>query len=181
MVNWKQLLLPSLLTVFGLVMLFAQMLWEMVDFANVWSQRIYILLCMGTMSIGVGMVKTEMSAQISRSVLSFALMNIAFIMFGGFGAINDAVNGTTLTAGSGIWMSYDVMSTPFTSKAIEFKIIVQTLIGTLPAIILVFSIVTVLIASDPDETQSAILEFVMVLGVLISFSFFGNLFGFAWM
>jgi len=170
----------SLLTAFGMIMLFAQLLWQMFSFPNVWSQRIFIVLCLATISLGIGWVKTDMGSRLNTALISFTILNIALILFGGAGMINDAVNGTTITEGSGVWMAFDTLSTPFTSKAIEFKIIVQTLIGTLPAIILVFNVVTILIASDPDETQSAILEFVMVLGVLISFSFFGNLFGFAW-
>jgi len=180
MVNWKQLLMPSLLTVFGMVMLFAQLLWQMFSFPNVWSQRIFIILCLATISLGIGWVKTDMGSRLNTALISFTILNIALILFGGAGMINDAVNGTTITEGSGVWMAFDTLSTPFTSKAIEFKIIVQTLIGTLPALILIFAVVSIIMADTPDETQSAVLEFIIILTVIIVFSFFGNLFGFAW-
>ena len=180
MVNWKQLLMPSLLTAFGMIMLFAQLLWQMFSFPNVWSQRIFIILCLATISLGIGWVKTDMGSRLNTALISFTILNIALILFGGAGMINDAVNGTTITEGSGVWMAFDTLSTPFTSKAIEFKIIVQTLIGTLPALILIFAVVSIIMADTPDETQSAVLEFIIILSVIIVFSFFGNLFGFAW-
>jgi cation transporter-like permease len=180
MVNWKHLLLPALIMALGLCMLFAQMIYEWVNFANIWSQRIYIILCTGVMSIAHGMTKVRMNSKLQSGLLMFVVLNVVLLLFGGFGAINDAINGTTITEGSGIYMAYDVLSTPFTSKAIEFKIIVQTLIGTLPAIILLFSVVSVWTADSPDEQQAAIIEFAIVLGIVLSFSFFGNLFNFAW-
>jgi hypothetical protein len=172
--------MPTLLTVFGMVMLFAQLLWQMFSFPNVWSQRIFIVLCLATISLGLGWIKTDMGSRLQYALISFCILNIALIMFGGAGMINDATNGTTITEGSGVWMAFDTLSTPFTSKAIEFKIIVQVLIGTVPTLILVFSIISIIMADTPDETQNAILEFIIILGVIILFSFFGNLFGFAW-
>ena len=172
--------MPSLLTSFGMIMLFAQLLWQMFSFPNVWSQRIFIILCLATISLGIGWVKTDMGSRLNTALISFTILNIALILFGGAGMINDAVNGTTITEGSGVWMAFDTLSTPFTSKAIEFKIIVQTLIGTLPALILIFAVVSIIMADTPDEMQSAVLEFIIILTVIIVFSFFGNLFGFAW-
>lgn len=132
------------------------------------------------MSLGHAMTQTEMSSKVKQGLLMFVVLNVAMLIFGGFSAINDAVNGTTITEGSGIYMAYDVLTTPFTSKALEFKIIVQTLVGTLPAIILLFSVVSIWTGDSPDEQQAALIEFVLVLGVVLVFSFFGNLFGFAW-
>lgn len=180
MVNWKAILMPALIVALGLSLLFAQMIYNWVNFANIWSQRIYILLCTGVISIGHGMTKPTMNKKIQVGCIMFVVINVVLLLFGGFSYMNDALNGTTITEGSGIYLAYDVLSTPFTSKAIEFKIIVQTLIGTLPAIILIFSVVSVWTADSPDEMQAAIIEFAVVLGIVICFSFFGNLFNFAW-
>ena len=40
--------------------------------------------------------------------------------------------------------------------------------------------VSVGIADSPDEQQSAFLEFILLLAVMVVFSFFADLFGFSW-
>lgn len=180
MVDWKKVLIPALVLGLGLSLLFAQFRYQWVSFANIWSSRIYIMLCIGIISLGHALTQTKPTSQWQHGLSMFIIMNIVLFMFGGFGQLNDAINGTTMTEGSGIWMGFDVLSTPFTSKAIEFAIIVQTIVGTLPAIILIFSVVSIWTADSPDEYGSAMMEFAMVLIILILFSFFGNLFGFAW-
>lgn len=180
MVNWKHIFLPGLIMILGLLLLWGQMLWGWLDFANVWSQRIYLILCFAVISLGYSLTFINMTDKVKQGLLMFIVLNVAMLLFGGFAAINDAVNGTLITEGSGIYVAYDVLTTPFTSKALEFKIIVQTLIGALPAIIVVFSVVSIWTSDSPDEQQAAIIEIALVLGVILAFSFFGNLFGFAW-
>jgi hypothetical protein len=180
MVNWKHIFMPALVMALGLCLLLGQLVYQWLDFANIWSSRIYIILCTGVMAIAHGMTKIQMKTKLQNGLLMFVVLNVVLLLFGGFSVINDAINGTTITEGSGIYMAYDVMASPFVSKAIEFKIIVQTLIGTLPAIILMFSVVSVWTADSPDEMQAAVIEFAVVLGIVLAFSFFGNLFGFAW-
>lgn len=180
MVNWKQLLLPVFFIATGLILLYGQMLNQWLTFANITSQRIYIVLCTALISIGHGLSKTETSKRVTQGILLFIILNVALLIFGGLTSINDAINATNITGGSGIFIAYDTLSTPFTSKALEFSIIVKTLVGLLPAIIVSFSVISVWISSDPDELQSAILESAIVLAIVIAFSFFGNLFNFAW-
>lgn len=180
MVEWKRIVLSTLLIVFGFILLFGQMLYGWLTFANVWSQRIYVILCTAVISLGHAFTQDTLNSKLKHGFLLFIALNVVMLLFGGFSAINDAINGTTITEGAGIYMAYDVLSTPFTSKALEFKIIVQTLIGTLPALILIFSVVSIWTADSPDETQGAVIEFIIVLVVIVSFSFFGNLFNFAW-
>lgn len=181
MVDWKKILIPGLIVLLGVLLVFLQYRYQYLTFANDWSGRIYLLLCTGLISIGHGMVQNDVSSKIKHGVIMFILINVLLWACGMFTMANDALNGTTVTSESGIWIGFDTLTTPFTSKALEFKIIVQTLVGVIPATVLVLSLISVWTADSPDEQQGALIEFALVLAILIAFSFFGNLFGFDWL
>jgi hypothetical protein len=179
MVNWKQLLVPGVITGIGLAVLYGQYRYQWISFANMWSGIIFVELCLALIAVGQGMMKIDIGSRIKYGILSFVLNNVALLIIGGIATMNDAVNGTTLTSSAGAYVAFDTLSTPFTSKALEFKIVVDTIVGAVPSMMLIVSVISIWTAGGPDELQSAVFEIIIVLAVLTGFAFLGNLFGFA--
>lgn len=176
--NWKKIGFSLLFTWIGLFMILFQYKYSFIPWANTWSARIFILAMLAVISIGQAVIRNARSDQIKFGLLTFALGVIALLAIGGFGVTQNALTGVDFVGTSGYWIAFDTLSTPFTSKALEFKIIVETILKLVPSIVLLVGILMTWTASDPDELQTALIETFLSLGIMLAFGFVGNLIGF---
>jgi hypothetical protein len=180
MVNWSKNITSVLLTVLGVVLLQSEYLYAYISWANAWSARLFVIGCTIIIGLGVGLIRTEMSARIKVGTLTTILLNVALLAIGGFGITNDAVNGTAITTGSGIYVAYDTLSaisTIYTSKAAEFAIIVNTIAALVPTIVLIVIVVQIFGADDANRAD-VMITCGLILAVLLGFGFLGRTIGF---
>lgn len=178
MINWKRVIISLLLTWAGLLMILLQFKYSFIPWANTWSARFFIIGMAVIIAIGQGFIRENLGDQIKIALLTFALEIVGLVAIGGFGVTQNALNGVDFIGSSGYWIAFDTLSTPFTSKALEFKIIVETILKLIPSIVLLVGIISTWTASDPDELQSALIETILSLGIMLAFGFVGNLIGF---
>ena len=176
--NWKKIGLSLLFTWIGLFMILFQYKYSFIPWANTWSARIFVIAMCLLIAIGQGLIRDSRENQIKIGLLTFALELIGLLAIGGFGVTQNALSGVDFVGSSGYWISFDTLSTPFTSKALEFKIIVETILKLIPSVVLLVGIISTWTASDPDELQSALIETVLSLFIMLAFGFVGNLIGF---
>lgn len=176
--DWKKIGISLLLTWIGLFMILLQYKYSFIPWANLWSARIFIIGMLIVIAIGQAYLKNSWADRIKYGLLTFAIEIIGLLAIGGFGVTQNALNGVDFVGSSGYWIAFDTLSTPFTSKALEFKIIVETILKLIPSVVLLMGILSTWTASDPDEMQTAIIETVISLVLMLAFGFVGNLIGF---
>lgn len=176
--DWKKIGLSLLFTWIGLFMILLQYKYSFIPWANTWSARIFVIAMLILIAIGQGLIRESRVNQIKIGLLTFALEIIGLLAIGGFGVTQNALNGVDFVGASGYWIAFDTLSTPFTSKALEFKIIVETILRLIPSLVLMMGIISVWSNDGPDEMQSALIETGISLVIMLAFGFVGNLIGF---
>jgi hypothetical protein len=175
--GWYKHLIAVLCTLLPLLAIMLNFKYQFLPWANQISGVIFIEAML--LIIAFGQAYSCPTYKFTIGLLSFCLTNVALFAIGGFGVMMDAIgNGESFVGSSGIYIAFDTLSTPFTSKALEFKIIVDTIVRTIPTIVLLVAVVKIWIAANSEDTLGAVIETAIILGVLLAFGFLGNLVGF---
>lgn len=95
-------------------------------------------------------------------ITSILFIGLPFIV-GGMFALNDAVQGTTISGDKGYIFALDTIG----SSVSDWTIIIQFIVGIIPAAVVVTGIIFIYMADTPDEYQTAIIETLLAIGMMV--------------
>jgi len=131
--------------------------------AGTYDSTIFTLICGGCMVAGYVYQERNPRDQLKKGIISALLFIGIPLIVGGVFTLNDATNGTTLTEGTGYLFALDTIGSQIT----EWTVVLKFITSIIPASVVVAGIIFIYMADTPDETQTAVIETALAIGLMI--------------
>ena len=128
-----------------------------------YDREIFTILMAVLISLGFAVQTDDKRKAIRNFTAVFAVLIGLPMIVAGLLVVNDTVNGTEVTGSLGIWFALDTIS----SQVAEWTIVIQTIIGIVPVVVVVIGVAMIFYADSPDEMLVPILETACAIGLMI--------------
>lgn len=164
--SWKPIVSVALVVV-PILLLILQQVYGWLPLVLETDATWFTILCGVGISAGFSLLATGPRHAYRNFMLALALLLGIPLLVGGIAAVGDAANGTTITGDDGLLFALNTIGT----QVAEWGVIAQIITSLIPAAAIVVGIVLIYMADTPDEYQTAIIETLLVVGVLVLSSF----------
>lgn len=130
------------------------------------------VLCGVGISAGFALVSTSPRGAYRNFMLAIALILGVPLVISGVAAIGDVANSTNVTEGEGVLFTLNTIG----SQVADWAVITQIITGLIPAAVIVVGVIMIYMGDGPDEYMTAVIETLLVVGVLVVSTLF-----FSWM
>lgn len=163
MLNKRELGSILLVSVPIVVLIYQQLTGTIPLRADTPDSAIFSILMGLAICSGFAIIEKSPRGMFRNFIVSAALLLGIPLLVSGLVAGNDAANGTTIAEGKGWWFTMDVIG----SQVAEWSWLIQTIVGLIPAAVIVVGIIMIYLSDNPDEMQTPIIETIVVIGLIV--------------
>jgi len=163
MLNKRELGSILLITVPIIVLIWQQLTGTIPLRAGTPDSAIFSILMGLAICTGFAIIEKGPRGMFRNFIISAALLLGLPLIISGLIAGNDVANGTTLSEGKGWFFTMDVIG----SQVTEWSWLIQTIVGIIPAAVIVVGIVMIYLSDNPDEMETPIIETMVVVVIIV--------------